>query len=170
MSRPNSHQSYTLGEKKVLRIAYAKGVQSSQFTIGNSTPSLSEIASSTSTVRLLLRNLHGSKSNLIHRLPGITDSQVYRKKRGLNRILSSQFLIVLHRSRLINLSFLTITYRLTPLISLHRLLMKESAWDHIVSSIFSDALSSPIREKTKAHCTGISFNFRTVMGKKGQNF
>ncbi|GFT11738.1 hypothetical protein TNCV_3683961 [Trichonephila clavipes] len=44
-------------------------------------------------------------------------------------------------------------------------LWRESVSSHIVSSIFSDALSSPIREKTKEYCTGVSLNFWTGMGE-----
>ncbi|GFT53687.1 hypothetical protein TNCV_5083531 [Trichonephila clavipes] len=49
-------------------IGYVSGSNSTQFTLGNSTPSLDELACSISAVRWLLRNLHGSKSALIRGL------------------------------------------------------------------------------------------------------
>ncbi|GFT37430.1 hypothetical protein TNCV_150391 [Trichonephila clavipes] len=74
---------FGLPKKNVLYIEYVKEVHSSQFTLGNSTPSLGELAGSKSTVWLLIRNLLGSKSTLIRGLPGIADSQVYRSERPL---------------------------------------------------------------------------------------
>ncbi|GFU91525.1 hypothetical protein TNCV_2542931 [Trichonephila clavipes] len=68
-------------EWKVLYIGYVKGVHSSPFYLGNPTPSLGELAGSISAVRLLIRNLLGSKSTLIRELPGISDSQVYCPER-----------------------------------------------------------------------------------------
>ncbi|GFX75312.1 hypothetical protein TNCV_3043341 [Trichonephila clavipes] len=53
----------------------SKGVHSYQFTLGNSTPSLSELSG---TMRLILRSLQGLQSTLICRLKGIADLQVYR--------------------------------------------------------------------------------------------
>ncbi|GFV91668.1 hypothetical protein TNCV_4762331 [Trichonephila clavipes] len=52
-------------QRNVQYIGYVKGVHSSQITLGNSTPSLRELAGSISAVWLFIRNLLGLKPTLI---------------------------------------------------------------------------------------------------------
>ncbi|GFU58990.1 hypothetical protein TNCV_4125731 [Trichonephila clavipes] len=70
-------------EKSPIHRMCHRGPHSSQFTLGNSTPSLGKLVGSISAMNSLIRNLHDSKTALIRELR-------YRKsiaKGGLNRIL-----------------------------------------------------------------------------------
>ncbi|GFX68599.1 hypothetical protein TNCV_1800121 [Trichonephila clavipes] len=77
-SRRFSHLSddSTFVARKVLYIGCVKGIHSSLFDLGNSTPSSGELTVTvTHESRLLIRNLLGLKSTLIRGLSGIADSQ-----------------------------------------------------------------------------------------------
>ncbi|GFU69734.1 hypothetical protein TNCV_1221221 [Trichonephila clavipes] len=88
-------------------------VHNSQFALGNSTPSLGELVDFIFAVRLLIGNLLGSKSTLIRGLPGIADSSLSLTRGLLPDSLQKSLSLELPRSPFLNLSFLTVTHRLS---------------------------------------------------------